>query len=503
MLPCRSDLKEIHIMGDMNLDSLDGRWQNVNYHLHSLAKLVQSACQLGNFSQLVQLPTRFQFDSVSGTTKVSCIDHVYTTHKFRCSGVNIIPFGNSDHELLEYVRYSKVPGTPSRTIRRRSYKDFTLQKFLADLGLVDWSPVYMNQDVDIAVNQFTQLFLKVLNVHAPWIVYQQRKKFTPWITNDTIKLMKERDAAKAKASKLAKNGVDSSAAWATYKKLQNNINNRIKHEERTYKNTKIKEDMCDPGKCGSTAKSFMNWPVSSGPPSALEVDGKLVNKASEIAILMNDFLISKVQKIRGGIALVQNSFLKCHGRKNCQLTLQHVTVAKVTRLLKNLKKSKSTSIDGLDNFCVKAASEIIAQPVHHIVTLSLMQRKFPSAWKLSKIIPLYKKDSKLDCKNYRPVAILSPLSKILEKLVYEQIYGYFARNRIFHPNLHGFRKNHSTQTALLTIYDRWVRGASEGKLSGAVLLDLSAAFDLVDHNLLVQKLKIYGLREDYLEWISE
>ena len=60
--------------------------------------------------------------------------------------------------------------------------------------------------------------------------------------------MKERDAAKAKASKLAKNGVDSSAAWATYKKLQNNINNRIKHEERSYKNTQIKEDMCDPSK---------------------------------------------------------------------------------------------------------------------------------------------------------------------------------------------------------------------------------------------------------------
>ena len=107
--------------------------------------------------------------------------------------------------------------------------------------------------------------------------------------------MKERDAAKAKASKLAKNGADSSAAWATYKKLRNNINNRIKYEERSYKNTKIKEDMCDPGKCWSTAKSFMNWQVSSGPPSALEVDGKLVNKASEIAILMNDFFISKLE----------------------------------------------------------------------------------------------------------------------------------------------------------------------------------------------------------------
>ena len=144
----------------------------------------------------------------------------------------------------------------------------------------------------------------------------------------------------------------------------------------------------------------------------------------------------------------------------------------------------------------------MCRPVHHIITLSLMQCKFPSSWKFSKLIPLHKKGSKLDMKNYRPVAILSPISKILEKVVFEQIYRYFKINKIFHPNLHGFRENRSTQTALMTMYDRWVRAASDGNISGAVLLDLSAAFDLVDHSLLVKKLKIYGLDDDYLQWVK-
>ena len=124
--------------------------------------------------------------------------------------------------------------------------------------------------------------------------------------------------------------------------------------------------------------------------------------------------------------------------------------------------------------------------------------------KFSKIISLHKsaKLSSTERKSYRPVAILSPLSKIIEKAVYMQIYDYFTRNRILHPSLHGYRKNRSTQTALLEMYDRWVQAAHNGKLSGAVLLDLSAAFDLVSHNILIDKLKVYGLQNDILEWVQ-
>ena len=117
------------------------------------------------------------------------------------------------------------------------------------------------------------------------------------------------------------------------------------------------------------------------------------------------------------------------------------------------------------------------------------------------MIPLHKKSSQLERKNYRPVAILSPLSKILEKVAYSQIYDYFTRNKIFHPNLHGYRGNRSTQTALLQMYDRCVEATVAGKVSGVVLLYLSAAFDLVEPSILIKKLRIYGLDENFLAWI--
>ena len=149
----------------------------------------------------------------------------------------------------------------------------------------------------------------------------------------------------------------------------------------------------------------MDWEDSGGPPSQsqLSVNNMLITKASLNARDMNQFFIEKVQTIRNGIQYLPNFFLKCKEimrNKTCKLGLKHVSVAKVNKLLKSLKNSRSSSIDELDNFCVKLAADQIDKPLHHIITLSIMHNKFPRGWKYSKVIPLHKKECKLDRKNY-------------------------------------------------------------------------------------------------------
>ena len=260
---------EVHICGDINLDSLNDKWLHPSYHLLSLSKMVVSACNICNLRQLVCEPTRFQYNSVSGVTNSSCIDHVYTNYRFRCSEVKIIPFGNSDHNIVEYTRFSKDPPTPSRIIRKRSYKNFVLSDFLTDLEQVDWLPVYLCADIDPAVDIFTNLINQVLDIHAPWVTYQVRKKFSPWITDTTLALMKQRDLAKNEACKLSRDGKDSSEAWAVFKKLRNKVNNRIKFEEKKYKIEKINDSLETPAKTWITAKGFMNW--TSNPCTPLQL----------------------------------------------------------------------------------------------------------------------------------------------------------------------------------------------------------------------------------------
>ena len=82
------------------------------------------------------------------------------------------------------------------------------------------------------------------------------------------------------------------------------------------------------------------------------------------------------------------------------------------------------------------------------------------------------------------------------------MYDYFEKNHLFDSALHGYRRNRSTVTALLAMYDKWVSAANRGDISGAVLIDLSAAFDLVSHDMLLEKLRIYGFQEDFLNWIA-
>ena len=124
----------------------------------------------------------------------------------------------------------------------------------------------------------------------------------------------------------------------------------------------------------------MGW-KTIGTPNQLEVDGKLETKPKRISKLMNEFFIDKVLTIRNGLRKVPENMRKCweimRGKK-CKLNLSHVTVDTVSKLLKKLKSSKSTSVDELDSYTVKLSADKIARPLHHIITLSIMQNKFPT-----------------------------------------------------------------------------------------------------------------------------
>ena len=498
---------EVHVSGDINLDYQ--RWLQPSYRLHSLTRLVQNVCNAYNFSQLVTEPTRLMYNSISMITEVSCIDHIYCNFKHKCSSPRVIVCGASDHDIISYVRYSKGPTLPGRTMRRRSYKNFVKENFLADLAAVDWRDVLTTGDLDHAVDLLTKKLNCVLDNHAPWILFQLRRNFSPWLTEETKELMRLRDSWKAKAKELgvasAVHGTEEQEkAWGEYKKIRNKINNRKGVEEDEFKRRKIQENIKDTSKVWSISKTFMNW-KKTGTPTQLEENGKLLTSAKVIAQVMNNFFVEKIRSIRQSMALGVINMAPCKlvmENKECKLSFSHISVSKVSKLLNSLSNSKCSAIDCLDNYSVKIAAPVISVPLHHIVTLSTMQHRFPTQWKYAKVLPLHKKLDPMNKKNYRPVAILSPLSKVLEKAVYEQLYSYFSKNNIFHPNIHGYRANRSTQTALVQMYDHWVQAASQGQVSGAVLLDLSAAFDLVPSDILVRKLRVYGLDEGSLAWIE-
>ena len=504
------DENELYILGDLNLDSCNQRWLNPDYRLYSLSQIIHQFCDQNNVHQIVNDVTRSQFNSVTRCTEISCIDHIYTNCKYKCSAPIVKPFGDSDHDVIGFIRLSKEPPEPSQTVRKRSYLYFDKDQFLEDLNEVDWTVVYQYRDLDPAVEVFTSLFRNILDLHAPWVMFQSRKNFRPWITEATRNMMKERDIAKQKAVQLSKVNTavgiasnEEEEAWNNFRKLRNKINNQKKNDELRYKRT-LFENQDSSKNMWATVKSLMNW-KQSGTPRQIVQDNKLFSKPKDVAEIMNKFFLSKIEKLRQKFNKTNVNLELCKQKmigKSCKLSLKHVSEDKILKILTKLKPSKSCGVDGLDTYSLKIAAKVVAPVLHHIVVLSIMQCKFPTSWRVAKVLPLHKKDSTLEPKNYRPVSILSPLSKVLERVVYNQVYDYFSNNQLFHPSMMGFRKNRSTLTALLQMYDRWVNSAESGKISGVLLLDLSAAFDLVSSDILLKKLKVYGAQDCMLEWIG-
>ena len=133
---------------------------------------------------------------------------------------------------------------------------------------------------------------------------------------------------------------------------------------------------------------------------------------------------------------------------------------------------------------------------------SFQTSEIPSQLIESIIAPIFKGGDRTTAKNYRPVALLCVLSKILEKAVAQQIVAYLENNSIFHPSHHGFRSLHSTCTALLEIHHSWLRALDQNEFVATLMLDLSAAFDVVDHSLLLEKFSIYGFDGISINWFK-
>ena len=174
----------------------------------------------------------------------------------------------------------------------------------------------------------------------------------------------------------------------------------------------------------------------------------------------------------------------------------------VHEIIINLKNSKTCGVDNIDTYIIKMIAHEIVPAITHIINLSIQQASFPSLYKIAKVIPLFKKGDPLEAKNYRPVAILCIVSNIIERAIFLQIVDYMCKNSLFHPNHHGFRAYHSTTTAMVQMYDSWVQATEDKMYTGVCMLDMSAAFDVVDHSILLKKLELYGFDPSSLAWIE-
>jgi hypothetical protein len=178
------------------------------------------------------------------------------------------------------------------------------------------------------------------------------------------------------------------------------------------------------------------------------------------------------------------------------LSLAPISDADVYKAIKKLKPSKSVGLDDVPGFIIKGCADIFVPILRHIFNLSLTQRYFPTVWKEAAIVPIFKRGSHAAVSNYRPISILNNFSKLFESIIHDHVLHFVKLN----PNQHGFTRTKSTVTNLVTFLDFLTPVVRGQRQADAVYFDLSNAFDLVPHNMLLHKLSSFGFSDAYVSW---
>ena len=243
---------------------------------------------------------------------------------------------------------------------------------------------------------------------------------------------------------------------------------------------------------------------SSELPNYFCEGNNILTKNEDIANCFNRFFCNIGPELADSIKGPEGKSYEDYLKQNIFSTFSFETIDSdyVMKRVQELKSKSSFGHDGLSSILLKRIASKIKNVLTTIINQSLMTGIFPNSLKTAKISPIYKKEDPHLTDNYRPISLLPVISKIFEKVAFKQVYDYFNVNDLLYKSQYGFRKKHSTELAGLEFYDKIINNLENDKLPLAVFLDLSKAFDTIDHEILLKKLRYYGISGNSLLWFK-
>jgi len=229
-----------------------------------------------------------------------------------------------------------------------------------------------------------------------------------------------------------------------------------------------------------------------------KLDGSMISDANKIAENFNEYFVNIGRKLAENIGEPKKSFSyymsqTLTNENSCALNL--TTSFEIIDIVKAMKSGDSAGIDEISMNLIKSVIECIAEPLSAIINLCLTSGIYPDQLKIAKVCPIFKDGSKNEFVNYRPISIIPSFSKICEKIISKRLLSYINKHEIFNPAQYGFRKNHSTYMAMLNLYDKVSKAVDKNEYSIGIFIDLSKAFDTINHDILIKNWRCMALEE--------
>lgn len=474
---CIQKHRHVIICGDFNINILENNKQTREFNDFLLGY---------NLSLALSEITRPE----SGT----CLDNFAHNVKRGCK-CEVLDLGLSDHT----AQLLKCPVRKTCIIdfwktKKRIFSKENLATFRKHLKCLSFSETLGTNDPDKSYNNFLESFLLLYNLCFPYVdVKIKLRKKLHWLSSGIKKCSKRQRQLlwqwRTRPSEQSKK------IFENYSKRLKRI---IKLTQQAQNNNTIKN---------ATNKSKSAWNIinkskvslPNEPIRKLKLDDSEITDPLEIAEAFNNFFIDQIKPIREGL---DGALRQKVDYQSQSIFIRPATSESIIKMIGSLKNKNSVGYDGIHTKVLKYVSDIIAKPLSHILNACIEFGKYPDKLKPVIVKPLFKKENKELMKYYRPVALLSVVSKIFEKYLYHTIVSYLERFNILTEEQKGFRKGKSINMAVYEFLEYATTSMDERKPIVALYMDMTKAFDYVNHELLIGKLQAYGIRGNILNLIK-
>ena len=323
-----------------------------------------------------------------------------------------------------------------------------------------------------------------MSIAIPQTSQSSKKVGRPkWMNSHVIEKVKE----KSRRYKKYRNTHDG-VAYLAYARIRNQARWECRKAKKQFERSLAKEAKRNPKAVFSYANSRME--TRSGIADLQTEEGMAVTDL-EKSEAINDFF-SSVFTIEEDGATPQLT------TRDIKVAMPHleITEAMVKKKLEGLNTNKSAGPDGLHPRVLRELSEVISKPLARIMQKSLTEEKLPQSWKDAHISPIFKKGSKSQWSNYRPISLTSVVCTQMEAIIRDHIATHIDRNGLLSNHQHGFVSGRSCSTQLISCLDNWTNELDQGHNVDTVYLDFSKAFDSVPHKRLLVKMENWNYREN-------
>lgn len=476
------------IVGDFNAKCAD--WL-ATQHTDTAGRMLRDLASTQGFCQVIREPT-FGLDSANPTL----LDLVFINQPSLVTRSSVLP-PVADHcpTLLQLQLHGPCTQRAS-THFSWDYLNADLDSLRLALAAVDWSPVLSEKDVNSAVSLWSSELHHHVCQHIPLKKIRCRPHSKPWYTPFLKKLARHRDRLFTRSRGCSPDSTEVQA----FRKVRNWYVAELRHEEKLYYqklSQSLGRGLASPHSWWSKLKSATNWsPKQSIPP--LSSSGSLHLSATEKADALNAVFSEQCSA-----PSLNKAPSPSPPTPASQFAFAPIPADDITKALSALNPWKASGLDHLSNRILKETASAITLPLHHIFNLSISSGSFPHQWKVAKVQPVFKqKGDRSDPSSYRPISLLCSVSKVFERLIKIQLLSFCLENKVIPDEQYGFLPGRSTVWQLLSLLEDWHGALDKRKSVHALFLDVSKAFDRVDHVLLLSVCRNFGISPASVDWIS-